>query len=159
MPRLLPIPVAVLIKSLALSIGCLLLASCSWLFGREGLFPDRSDEYLKTEASAPLELPDVMSEVVLNDDYPVPDLAVAQQLPEKFEVPRVEPLDTVENKGSVRIQRFNDQQWILVNAAPGQTWPLVRQFLASNDVMHIDRTEYDRVRDSYIDAKLICNIV
>ncbi len=118
-----------------LLMACLLqLAACSWLFGADGVFPDRSDDYLETEVSAPLELPEGLSEVVLNDDYPVPELEVAQQLPDKFTVPRVDPLDTVENKGSVRIQRFNDQQWILVNAAPGQIWPLVRQFLASNEV-------------------------
>ena len=111
-----------------------LLPGCSWLFGEEGMFPDRSNDYLKAQEAADIQLPDGVDPSLVVTDYPIPELALSQVLPKKFEVPRVEPLDTVDDKGSVRIQRFENQQWILVNASPGQTWPLIANFLNSNGI-------------------------
>ena len=121
-------------KRALLLLTFITLSSCSWLFGEEGVFPSRSDNYLNAEESADIQLPEGVDKEALVSDYPIPDLALSQVLPEKFKVPRVEPLDTVDNKGSVRIQRFEQQQWILINAAPGQTWPLIANFLTTNNI-------------------------
>ncbi|MGB5325243.1 MAG: outer membrane protein assembly factor BamC, partial [Pseudomonadales bacterium] len=70
----------------------------------------------------------------IEDAYPIPALTYSKVLPDSFEVPRVEPLDEVEGRGSVRIQRFEGDEWILVQRAPSQTWPLLMRFLASNQI-------------------------
>ncbi|NNL57792.1 MAG: outer membrane protein assembly factor BamC [Pseudomonadales bacterium] len=115
--------------------GVLLTASgCAALFGNDGLFPDRSNEYLKSRERPPLKIPEPENTASLNDAYPIPELAFAKVLPKRYEVPRVEPLDQVEGKGSVRIQRFAGDQWILVRRSPSQAWPLVLSFLQSNQV-------------------------
>ena len=49
-------------------------------------------------------------------------------------MPRVQSLDSAEQKGSVKVQKFDQRQWILVNASSGQVWPLVANFLASNQI-------------------------
>ena len=111
-----------------------MLPACSWLFGEEGYFPDKSNDYLKAEEAADIALPDDVDREKIETEYPIPELALSQVLPDKFKVPRVEPLDVVDNKGSVRIQRFEGQQWILVNASASSTWPLIVNFLSSNGV-------------------------
>ena len=115
-----------------LSLGA--LSGCSALFGDDGLFPDRSNEYLKSREQPPLKLLEPEKTAARYDAYPIPELAFAKVLPKRYEVPRVEPLDQVEGKGSVRIQRFAGDQWILVRRSPSQTWPLVLNFLQSNQV-------------------------
>ncbi len=131
------------LKLIVLLILSPLLSSCGWLFGDNGFFPDRSNDYLRAEKSESIELPKGLSIVRDDEDvtgqkssieYEIPELAVSQVLASTFEVPRVESLDVVENKGSVRIQRFESEQWVLVNSSTGQTWPLVRSFLLSNQI-------------------------
>lgn len=110
------------------------LNGCSWLFGNEGIFPTRAHDYLDAKESPPLTLPEGVEIDEADDEYPVPQLNLSQLLPEQFAVPRVEPLVSIEQKGSVRIQRLADQQWLLVNAAAGETWPLIVNFLNSNQI-------------------------
>ena len=111
-----------------------LLSSCSWLFGEEGLYPDKSSDYLTAKESPPIELPDDLSRRAIRNEYPIPELDVAQVLPDSFIVPRVEALDAVETQGSVRVQRLDQHQWILVNTAVSQVWPLVIDFLQENGI-------------------------
>jgi len=112
----------------------LVLPGCSWLFGDEGLFPSRSYDYLSVEESSDLILPDGIEVPAIHDQYPIPAINTSQLPSSEFEVPRVQSLDSAEQKGSVKVQRFDQRQWILVNASSGQVWPLVANFLASNQI-------------------------
>lgn len=119
-----------------LIIACtfLLLPGCSWLFGDEGLFPSRTYDYLSVEESRDLVLPDGIELPAIHDQYPIPAINTSQLPSAEFEVPRVQSLDSAEQKGSVKVQKFDQRQWILVNASSGQVWPLVANFLASNQI-------------------------
>lgn len=140
------------------------VSGCSWLFGDEGVFPSNDNNYLDAKESAEIVLPEGITAENIRTDYPIPELALSQILPTKFEVPRVEPLDAVENKGSVRVQRFEQQQWILINASPGEVWPLVSNFLLTNNIplATADGTlgviETDWLSSSLIDTSVLADI-
>ena len=119
---------------LIIACALLLLPGCSWLFGDEGLFTSRTYEYLSVEESRDLVLPDGMELPAIHDQYPIPAINTSQLPSAEFEVPRVQSLDSAEQKGSVKVQKFDQRQWILVNASSGQVWPLVANFLASNQI-------------------------
>ena len=119
---------------LIIACALLLLPGCSWLFGDEGLFPSRTYDYLSVEESRDLVLPDGMELPAIHDQYPIPANNTSQLPSAEFEVPRVQSLDSAEQKGSVKVQKFDQRQWILVNASSGQVWPLVANFLASNQI-------------------------
>jgi len=110
------------------------LPGCETLFGDDGWFPDHSNDYLEATQAAPLVFPEGVKAPENSVLYPIPEVAKTSILPEKHQVPRVEPLADINNKGSVRIQSFQNRQWILVQRSPGQAWPLVLQFLASNQI-------------------------
>ncbi|NNC55007.1 MAG: outer membrane protein assembly factor BamC [Pseudomonadales bacterium] len=110
------------------------LAACNALFGDDGMYPSKAHDYLTASEAPPLQLPDGASKPKINDVYPIPSLQYSKVLPKRFEVPRVDPLNEVEGKGSVRIQRFKNDEWVLFQRAPSQTWPLVLQFLNSNQI-------------------------
>lgn len=151
------------LKSLML-VSVVTLSGCSWLFGEEGYFPGQSNEYLKAKQSADIVLPEGITAESIRDEYPIPTLALSQVLPAKFEVPRVEPLDTLDNKGSVRIQRFEQQQWILINASPSEVWPLVSNFLLSNNIAlntadgTLGLIETDWLSSSLMDTSVLADI-
>ena len=140
------------------------VSGCSWLFGDEGVFPGNDNDYLNAKESAEIVLPEGISAENIRTNYPIPELALSQILPTKFEVPRVEPLDAVENKGSVRVQRFEQQQWILINASPGEVWPLVSNFLLTNNIplATADGTlgliETDWLSSSLMDTSVLADI-
>ena len=58
----------VLVSTLPLSAGC------SFLFGEEGVFPDRSNAYLKSDQSEPLVLPEGVTADVSEESYQIPEL-------------------------------------------------------------------------------------
>ncbi len=116
-------------------LSCLFaLQGCGYLFGDDGLFPDHSNDYLKARESEPLQMPADIGVSLPDDAYPIPELEYARVLPRDYEVPRPTALDQAESKGSVTIQRFRQDQWVLVKRSPAQTWPLVLQFLQSNQI-------------------------
>ena len=159
-----------LVLNIKLALKALILASivtlsgCSWLFGEDGHFPGQSNDYLKAEQSADIVLPEGITAESIRDDYPIPELTLSQVLPTKFEVPRVEPLDTLDNKGSVRVQRFEKQQWILINASPSEVWPLVSNFLLSNNIAlntadgTLGLIETDWLSSSLMDTSVLADI-
>lgn len=118
----------------SLAVSALMLGACGTLFGDDGLFPSRNNDYLAATELPPLLWPEEIGAPTIEDAYPIPALKFSKVLPDSFAVPRVEPLDEVAGKGSVRIQRFKNDEWILVQRAPSQTWPLLLSFLASNQI-------------------------
>ena len=151
------------VKSLVI-ISAFMLSGCSWLFGDEGYFPGQANDYLDAKESSEIVLPEGIKTESIYDDYPIPELTLSQVLPAKFEVPRVEPLDVLDNKGSVRVQRFEQQQWILINASPSEVWPLVSNFLLTNNIVlatadgTLGLIETDWLSSSLMDTSVLADI-
>lgn len=116
---------------IALSV---LTSGCGSLWGDDGYFADRSSDYLKAKESSPIILPEDKKNLLMRDIYVIPELEYAKVLPKKYEVPRIDSLDKRESKGAVRIQKYEEDQWILFQRSPGQTWPLLLKFLVSNQI-------------------------
>lgn len=123
-----------LLQLLSLLVFSSAMSGCGLLFGDNGLFPSKASDYLESQPSEELEVPEDIKDASVGNDYAIPDLRYASVLPEKFKVPRVESLGDVESKGSVRIQKLTDDRWIVVNRAPTQTWPLITRFLSGNNI-------------------------
>lgn len=117
---------------LFLSVGLVFLSSgmggCSWLVGEDGLLRDRKNDYLKAAVVPPLTLPEGMAAPMIEDLYVIPPSSNAAR-PREFEVPRPSPLMADLSDQKVRIQKLQDQQWILVAVPPSQLWTQVREFL------------------------------
>ena len=110
------------------------ISACSWLFGDEGTFRDRSDDYRQATVEPPLELPEGMDSESIDDSYAIPPINDRTTLDDKFEVPTPEPLADDVNRDLVRINTLGEQRWILVDGAPGKVWPRLRGFLSLNQL-------------------------
>lgn len=127
------------IKSLAkisLILGlCLSQVGCGWFFGDKGVFRNRSSDYLKADNIPPLVLPAGKSSEAMGDIYPIPPVSATDfgyDSSVDNEVPRPMPLAANLREDKVRIQRVGGESWILINAAPGELWPRIRNFLNVN---------------------------
>lgn len=119
----------------ALLVACALsLSGCSWMFGDEGMFRDRSEDYKSAPALPPIDVPGEEQTREMHEIYAIPEIE-EKLIPEgEFEVPRPAPLVAGEGSDVVRIQKLGDQSWALIGVPPGQVWPQVRSFLAASNI-------------------------
>ena len=111
-----------------------LCTACGYLFGDEGVFRDKSNDYKKSREVPALRVPEGESSAALGEMYPIPPVTDNILLAGKFEVPQPAPLDTGSEDEQVKIQTLGEESWALVNSAPGQLWPQVRAFLSASQI-------------------------
>ena len=120
------------VKAALVSVFLLSSTGCGYIFGDDGVFRDRSQDYKLAPETPPVDVPEGTDSVTLRDIYvipPVEDKFLAQG---KFEVPKPVPLGTGGEEETVRIQKLGDQSWVLIGVAPGQVWPQVRNFMTAS---------------------------
>ncbi len=108
------------------------LSGCKALFGNEGWFRDREDDYLASKRTERMKVPDGMETAAIDDLLVIPRVERTTR-PAVFEVPRPEPLGT-QSREKVSIQRVGDRSWILVESYPAEVWPAVRDFFEVNGI-------------------------
>ena len=127
--------------SVLVRLGCLAclsisLSGCGMLFGDDGFFRNRENDYLKADSLPPLTLPAGTNKEALTELYPIPPISAADfgydATASEYEVPRPMPLSANMLQDNDKIQRVGENAWILVNAAPGELWPRIRNFLNTN---------------------------
>lgn len=119
------------------------VTACSSLFGPEGYFRDRGDNYLKADVIPPITLPEGVEAESIADLYVIPANSNSEfDERTEFVVPRPQPLSANAFTDLVKIQKLADERWILVNVTPSEVWPKVRHFLSSNrlHVVYTDAT-------------------
>ncbi len=110
------------------------LQGCGWLMGEKGYFRDRGDDYRKARTIPAMKAPEGTKPQAVEPLYPIPVERTDALLGKEFEVPRPAPLTADPEQGVVRIQKLGEQQWILLDGAPGEIWPRIRGFLISNQI-------------------------
>ena len=116
---------------LPLLVSLTVMAGCGYLFGDDGMFRDKSQDYKQSPELNVIDIPPEKSTDALQDIYPIPDIQQSLVLAGEFEVPRPTPLVSGAADEVVRIQKLGDESWALVSMAPGQLWPQVRSFLSA----------------------------
>lgn len=132
-----------LASSKMMRYGCLVclsvsLSGCGMFFGDDGIFRSRENDYLKADSLPPLVLPAGTNKEAMGELYPIPPISAADfgydVTASDYDVPRPMPLSANMLQDNIKIQRVGENSWILVNAAPGELWPRIRNFLNNNSL-------------------------
>ena len=105
------------------------ISGCGWLGIR-----DRSADYLLAEETEPTVIPAEMDGTKLGQVYPLPKITAQGEISSSFEVPRPQPVSVNTFEQLVKIQSIDDRRWILVNSAPSELWPRIRNALNRNGI-------------------------
>ncbi len=96
--------------------------------------PTKKIDYKSAGKLPPLEIPPDLTSPGADNRYAVPD--ISPQGSATFSVYNKErsgkvqqgPADLLPDQGKVRVERAGTQRWLVVNAAPGEVWPVVKEF-------------------------------
>lgn len=113
---------------------------------REGFYDDRNIDYVESQRSAPLVLPDSRNEQRYQDAMPVPQAAgdlvdredgFEAPLPSRLAAGRATERDYVERR------EVGDDRWLVVGADPGTVWPQLQDFARSRG-LSVESQDPDR---------------
>jgi outer membrane protein assembly factor BamC len=107
-----------------LQVSILLLTSCSYISGPEGLFPPTKDEFLKEKVEADIQLP-LDLDFVVENHYPVDK---SQELLDNQDVPKPRQIFSSSGNSSVQLRRLGELMWIYVETLPSTSWPISKSF-------------------------------
>lgn len=118
------------LRMLSLITLVMLSAGCQTLFGKQGYFRDRGDDYVQAKSIEPVRLPQGVQSQSIGQLFVIPPIADPDApLSEVFAVPRP-ILGAGENaRNEVKIQKLGERRWVAVNAAPSAVWPRLRTFI------------------------------
>jgi len=122
------------LRVLGLALALSSLSACGYLFGDDGMFRDRSNDYRDAAEPEPIALPEGLKTTRIAEIYAIPEVASDPRPPGEEGVPRPAPLMAASADQLVRIQRLGDDSWVLVAIAPGQLWPQLRSFLSAANI-------------------------
>ena len=117
------------LNRLALAAALVLAAGCSG-------WGTKTNEYkgAQARASQPLEVPPELTAPTMDDRYSIPDprtqttySAYSQKTAPAASGAPTMPSVLPKFEG-VRLERFNDQRWLVVKGDPEKVWPVVREF-------------------------------
>jgi outer membrane protein assembly factor BamC len=122
------------LRYLLVCTGLLACGGCGYLFGDQGVFRDKSEDYKKAPELPVIAVPEGKDNEALREIYAIPPVQDELVFAGEFEVPRPAPLVAGAGDEVVRIQKLGDDSWALIGEAPGQVWPQVRSFLSAADI-------------------------
>ncbi|WP_066966609.1 outer membrane protein assembly factor BamC [Microbulbifer sp. Q7] len=116
-----------------LTAGALLCAAVTTLsgcgiFGKDGYFRDRGDDYQLADSLPPLQMPEGVSSKNQEELYEIPQISGEVERGD-FVVPRPQALSVNVGLDRVKIQKLGSRRWVLVNQPPDEVWPQLHYFL------------------------------
>ena len=127
-----------------LSVLALIISSttgCGWLWGDDGYFRDRGNDYLDARETAPLQIPPGVQSKRLDPLLPIPGNVAAVKLAEansEFEIPRPPVLKDLTAGTDFSLQKSGESRWIVAQRPPAEVWPVARQFFEDNGFQVVD---------------------
>ena len=102
------------------------LGACGYLTGETGIFRNRIESYTDAQMLPAMTIPARLDSYTIDQLYVIPERLFATS--EVFDrIPLPKPIETNRRQGVI-IQSLGGNDWIVLDATPGQVWPLVRDY-------------------------------
>lgn len=122
-------------NAIAPTVLALVLAACSGTIEDtiDSVMPQREATYKSSRSLPPLEVPPDLSSATLNDTLQVPEGGTASATYSEYvsggTTQQVAATSAVlPDLADARVERSGDKRWLVLEAAPGEVWPRLRDF-------------------------------
>ncbi|TLX55845.1 hypothetical protein DN824_06915 [Stutzerimonas nosocomialis] len=107
-------------------------SGCGWLWGDDGYFRDRGNDYLAARQTAPMQVPPGSQVRPVEPLLPIPRNVADSHASSDYEIPRPQRLQVAAEASEFSLQRSGDSRWLIAMRTPSQVWPAARQFFIDN---------------------------
>lgn len=126
-------------KVLSMMLLAPALAGCG-AFSDNGVFRDRSRDYLGAREYPVIRVPDGLDGAALGQLYDIPQVSEPLIAGDEDTLPRPQPLGTSLLEEDIKVQSLGDRRWVWINRSPAEVWPRVRNLLNTNNIV-TDRSD------------------
>lgn len=134
----------------------ILLSSCAWLSGPDGLYPDTKYDFLQEEVEEEIVVPDGIDSPFFEDHYPATNINIDN----KQDVPKPRQIFSSDGSSSVQLRRLGNLMWIYIETLPSTSWPISRSYwdtsiynvTKADPILGIITVDYDK--DTYLEMRI-----
>tara|TARA_Y100000022_G_scaffold28496_2_gene22026 strand:+ start:1876 stop:2874 length:999 start_codon:yes stop_codon:yes gene_type:complete len=112
------------------------LASCSYISGPEGLFPETKNKFFEEELAPDLNLPSSDLAIQKEDHYP--PISQGTPLAEIQDIPSPRQIFSSGGSNEVQLRRLGELMWVYVESLPSTSWPITKSYFESSSMPIIE---------------------
>ena len=118
-----------------LIINLLIITSCSYISGPEGLFPPTKDEFLKEDVEDDINLPENLKIIAIENHYPVitSNIRLLNQ-----DVPKPRQIFATSGDSTVQLRRLGELMWVYAETLPSTSWPISKSYWDTSEYKVIE---------------------
>jgi len=117
-----------------LTLSC--MASCSYISGPEGLFPETKNKFFEEELASDLNLPSSDLTIQKEDHYP----PISQGIPlaDIQDIPAPRQIFSSGGSNEVQLRRLGELMWVYVESLPSTSWPITKSYFEASSMPIIE---------------------
>ena len=114
----------------------IVISSCSYISGPEGLFPETKDKFFDEKLSPDLKLPS--ADVAINKDDHYPPISDGIPAAEVQDIPAPRQIFSSGESNEVQLRRLGELMWVYVETLPSTSWPITKNYFEASSMLILD---------------------
>ncbi|MDB2677951.1 outer membrane protein assembly factor BamC [Gammaproteobacteria bacterium] len=114
----------------------LVISSCSYISGPDGMFPDTKDKFFNEKLSPDLKLPS--ADVAINKDDHYPPISDGIPAAEVQDIPAPRQIFSSGESNEVQLRRLGELMWVYVETLPSTSWPITKNYFEASSMLILD---------------------
>ena len=112
------------------------ISSCSYISGPDGMFPETKDKFFDEKLSPDLKLPS--ADVAINKDDHYPPISDGIPTAEVQDIPAPRQIFSSGESNEVQLRRLGELMWVYVETLPSTSWPITKNYFEASSMLILD---------------------
>ncbi|MDB3881539.1 outer membrane protein assembly factor BamC [Gammaproteobacteria bacterium] len=124
------------LKNSSLLLMLMVISSCSYISGPDGMFPETKDKFFDEKLSPDLKLPS--TDVAINKDDHYPPISDGIPDAEVQDIPAPRQIFSSGESNEVQLRRLGELMWVYVETLPSTSWPITKNYFEASSMSILD---------------------
>ena len=124
------------LKNSSLLLMLIVISSCSYISGPDGMFPETKDKFFDEKLSPDLKLPS--TDLAINKDDHYPPISDGIPAAEVQDIPAPRQIFSSGESNEVQLRRLGELMWVYVETLPSTSWPITKNYFEASSMSILD---------------------